>query len=235
MVDDIKKDLQLLANPRKAKFLAGFFKTGKGQYAEGDVFLGITVPEQREVAKKHINSSLAELELLLKSPIHEFRLTALLIAVLKYDKTNDEKIAMWFLKNSKSANNWDLVDLSADKILGKYLLNKDRSVLYKLAKSKNLWERRISIVSTFAFIRAEMFDDTLKICELLMYDKHDLIHKACGWMLREVGKREEKVLRKFLDSHSKRMPRTMLRYSIERLDEKSKRKYMNMINLALIK
>lgn len=224
---EILNDISKRANPVKAKFLAGFFKTGKGQYAEGDIFLGITVPEQRIIALKYTNLPLKDLDKLLHSKIHEHRLIALLISAEQFRKTKDEKIVNWFLKNTKQINNWDLVDLSADKILGRYLINKDKSILYKLAKSDNLWEKRIAIVSTFAFIREHSFSDSLKICRILSKDRHDLIHKACGWMLREIGKKDEKVLRKYLDKFAKVMPRTTLRYSIERLDDKSKKYYLN--------
>ncbi|HLC61822.1 MAG TPA: DNA alkylation repair protein [Candidatus Nanoarchaeia archaeon] len=230
MLNKLKKELARFGNPEKAKILSGFFKTGKGQYGYGDVFLGVKVPETRSVAKKFNSLSLKDLKKLLSSKIHEERLCALLILIDKYkqsDSKNKKIIVDFYLKNTKKVNNWDLVDLSADKILGNYLIGKDKSVLYRLLKSQNLWERRISIISTFAFIKNNKFDDTIKISEILLNDKHDLIHKAVGWMLREMGKRDEKVLIKFLNKNYKKMPRTMLRYAIERLDEKKKGRYMN--------
>ncbi|MFH1832848.1 MAG: DNA alkylation repair protein [Candidatus Levyibacteriota bacterium] len=228
----IQKDLQKLQDPKKAKLLSGFFKTGKGEYGEGDVFLGIPVPLQRKVVKKYIELSLTELQKLLDSKIHEHRLTALLILVDKYKKAEQaekEKIFNFYLKNAKNINNWDLVDLTAPNIVGDYLLSKgchpERSEgsLYKLAKSKNLWEKRISILATFAFIKNNQFKDTLKIAEILLNDTHDLIHKAVGWMLRELGKRNQKVEEKFLRKNYKKMPRTMLRYSIEKFSAEKKK------------
>ena len=222
------KELQKLANPAKAEILQRFFKTGPGQYGEGDIFLGITVPEQRRIANK-FDLSLKELQKLLSSKIHEHRLTSLFILINKYKKADEklrEKIYNFYLKNIKKINNWDLVDLSAPNILGDFLINKDKSILYKLAKSSNLWGRRISILSTFTFIKNNQFEDSIKIAEILLKDSHDLIHKAVGWMLREMGKRDEKVLISFLNKHYKNMPRTMLRYAIEKFDETKKQFYM---------
>ena len=229
MLNNLKKELAGFGNPEKARILSGFFKTGKGQYGYGDVFLGVKVPETRTVAKKFNELNLNDLKKLLSSRIHEERLCALLILADKYKKSdskNKKIIVDFYLQNTQRVNNWDLVDLSADKILGNYLIDKDKSILYNLVKSQNLWERRISIISTFAFIRNNKFDDTIKISEILLNDEHDLIQKAVGWMLREMGKRNEKSLFKFLDKHYKAMPRTMLRYAIERLDEKKKEVYM---------
>jgi len=223
------KELNKLKNPAKAKILAGFFKTGKGEYGEGDIFLGITVPEQRKVAKKLLNLKFSEIQKLLDSKIHEHRLVALLILVEKYKKGNDKEkkdVVKLYLKNTKKINNWDLVDLSSHYILGDYLLNKDRKILYALAKSKNLWEKRIAIISTFAFIRKDDFKDSLKIAEILINNQHDLIHKAVGWMLREIGKRDQKVEEKFLIRYYKAMPRTMLRYAIEKFPEEKRYFYM---------
>jgi 3-methyladenine DNA glycosylase AlkD len=227
---EIVKNLEKLANPEKAKVLAGFFKTGKGEYGEGDVFLGIRVGDIRKEAKRNKTMELNEVKELLKSKIHEHRLAALLILVEKYQKSDEKgkkRIYDFYWKNSKKVNNWDLVDLSADKIVGDYLFDKDKKLLYKLARSKNLWERRIAIIATFHFIKNGKFDDTLRISEILLNDKHDLIHKAVGWMLREVGKRDQKVEEKFLKKHYKKMPRTMLRYAIERFDEKKRKFYMS--------
>ena len=229
MLNNLKKDLARFGNPKNAKILSGFFKTGRGQYGYGDVFLGAKVPETRIVAKKFNELNLKDLKKLLSSKIHEERLCALLILVEQYKKSdskNKKVIVDFYLQNTQKVNNWDLVDLSADKILGNYLIDKDKSVLYELVKSQNLWERRISIVSTFAFIRNNKFDDTIKISEILLNDKHDLIQKAVGWMLREIGKRDKNVLIKFLNKNYKKMPRTMLRYAIERLDKKRKESYM---------
>ena len=225
--------MRKLANPEKAKILAGFFKTGKGEYGEGDIFLGIQVPDTRKVAKSYLHLDDNAIRELLESKIHEHRLAALLILVEKYRKSDEKqkkKIADFYLANTDRINNWDLVDLSADKILGEYLYDKndkEKSILYELAKSSNLWERRIAMISTFAFIKKGKFEDTFKIAEILFGDKHDLIHKAVGWMLRELGKRNQEAEEKFLKKHYKKMPRTALRYAIERFDEKKKIFYMS--------
>jgi len=225
-----KKELKKLANSKQAEILQRFFKTGKGEYGEGDIFLGVKVPIQRKVADKFQELSLKDIEKLLKSKIHEHRMTALLILIKQYKKADErekKKIFNFYLKNTKNINNWDLVDISAPKIMGEYLLNKPRNVLYKLAKSDNLWERRIAIISTFTFIRNNEFDDTLKIAKILLNDKHDLIHKAVGWMLREVGKRDQKIEEEFLKKHYSKMPRVMLRYAIERFEEKKRKFYLS--------
>lgn len=229
MLDQIKRDLGALKDPDRAKNLSWFFKTGKGQYGEGDIFLGIPVPEQRKVGKKYIDLSLNDLQELLNSKIHEHRFTALVVLISKYRKAEEsgkEEIFEFYLKNTKNINNWDLVDLSAPRIVGDYLLNKERSILYKLAKSNNLWERRISILSTFTFIDNNDFEDALNISELLLNDEHDLIHKAVGWALREIGKREQNVEERFLTKHYLHMPRTMLRCAIEKFSEKQRKKYL---------
>jgi 3-methyladenine DNA glycosylase AlkD len=229
MLDQIKRDLTQLSNPDKAKKLSSFFKTGKGQYGEGDVFLGITVPEQRKVAKRYKDLPLKDLQILLSSKIHEHRLTALLILISKYEKADDsdkEEIFNFYLKNTENINNWDLVDVSAPKIIGEYLYNKDKSILFELAKSNILWERRIAILSTFKFIRNNDFEDALNISRLLLHDKHDLIHKAVGWMLREIGKRDQEIEEQFLREYSTQMPRTMLRYAIEKFDENKRKFYL---------
>jgi len=229
MLSDLVADLQKLENPQKAKILSRFFKTGKGEYGEGDIFLGITVPQTRSIAKKYTNLNLKDLEKLLSSKIHEHRLIALLILIENYRKDSIEhknSIFNFYLKNTKFINNWDLVDLSAPNIVGNFLLDKDKSILYNLAKSSNLWEKRIAIISTFAFIRLYKFKHTLKISEVLMNDNHDLIHKAVGWMLREVGKRNKEVEEKFLNQHYMKMPRTMLRYAIEKFDNNKRKKYL---------
>ncbi len=231
MLNQLKQDLLKLKNPEKAKILSGFFKTGKGQYGEGDIFLGIVVPEQRKVAKKYPNLSLDNLQDLLNSKIHEYRLISLFILISKYQQADDSEkkdIFNFYLKNTKNINNWDLVDLSAPNIVGDYLLDRPKDILYTLARSEHLWEKRISILATFKFIRNNQFDDTLKIAEILLLDKHDLIHKAVGWMLREVGKRDQQVEEEFLKKHLRQMSRTTLRYAIERFEEGKRKGYLRM-------
>ena len=228
----LQHDLHALQNPAKAVILARFFKTGKGEYGEGDQFLGITVPQTREVVKRyHTTITLLEIKQLLHDPFHEMRLAALLLLVEKFKKASEverKQIVDFYLDNAKFVNNWDLVDLSAHYILGAYLLDKpnERAKLDVLAHSLNLWERRIAIVSTFAFIRNRKFEDTFRIAIILIHDKHDLIHKAVGWMLREVGKKNEKALEEFLQKHYTDMPRTMLRCAIERFSEEKRLRYM---------
>lgn len=226
---NLKKELKSFANPEQAKILQGFFKTGKGQYGEGDIFLGIKVPVQREVAKKYVDLSLTEVRDLMKSKIHEERLVAILILVHKYQVgsvKDRDKIFKFYLKNYHGINNWDLVDLSAPKIVGEYLLDKSRDILYKLAKSKNIWQKRIAIIATASFIKDNDFKDTLKIAKLLLEDSNDLIHKAVGWMLREVGKRDIEILKNFLDKNYRKISRTTLRYAIERFKENERQEYL---------
>jgi len=227
------KDLRDLKDESKSNILQRFFKTGPGQYGEGDVFWGIAVPISRRIAKKYSALSFLDVEILLKDKIHELRLVALLILVDKYQKAfnNKDKAAIvnFYLKNTKYINNWDLVDLSVYKIVGDYLLLEPSklSVLDKLALSKNIWERRIAIVATYAFIKKGRSEETFKIAEQLLGDKHDLIHKAVGWMLREVGKRIDRDrLRQFLDKNLRAMPRTALRYSLEHFPENERREYL---------
>lgn len=230
MLTPLQHHLQKLANPEKALLYAQFFKTGKGEYGEGDKFLGIVVPEQRKAAQKYSNLSLPELQQLLSSKIHEYRLTALFTLLKKYQKaTESEKKELFdfYLHNTKNINNWDLVDSSAPYIVGTYLLDKDKSVLYQLARSTNLWEKRIAILSTQAFIRKGKFEDTLRIAEILLHDSHDLIHKAVGWMLREIGHRNQEAEEKFLRKHYQVMPRTMLRYAIEKFEEEKRKVYLS--------
>lgn len=222
-------DLKSAGHPDKVRILSGFFKTGHGQYGEGDIFLGIYVPVQRQIAKRYSDLDFKSLEILLKSKIHEHRLGALYILIGQYkkaDEKNKEKIYKFYLKNIKGINNWDLVDTSCPNVVGQWLKDRPKDILYKMAKSKNLWQKRIAVISTLAFIRFGQFTDTLKISELLMNDKHDLIHKAVGWMLREVGKQDEKVLKKFLDKFAAKMPRTMLRYSIEKFNQSDRNYYL---------
>ena len=238
-LDNIRKELQSMADPDKAAILQRFFKTGPGQYGEGDIFIGVIVPLLRQVAKKFSQLPLEEIRMLLYSRIHEERLVALLILVWRYSSSNTsssakkekEEIVKFYLDNIKQVNNWDLVDVSAPNILGAYLVDSRdrRRLLYKLARSKNVWERRIAIVATHRFIRKGDFSDTLKIAEMLLQDRHDLIHKAVGWMLREVGKRDAAAEEAFLDKRCSVMPRTMLRYAIERLPESKRRLYRKAV------
>lgn len=226
MLEKIKKDLRAFAVLKKIPIYQNFFKTGKGQYGEGDVFIGVSVPNTRIVAKKYKDISLDVVEELLVSEIHEERLLGVLILVQKYQRGEGDEIVEFYLKHNEKINNWDLVDLSAYKIVGHYYFEKSRVPLYTLAKSDNLWERRTSIVATYYFIKNKQFEDTLKISEILLWDSHDLIQKAVGWMLREVGKRNLEVEEGFLKKHYKKMPRTMLRYAIEKFDEEKRLKYL---------
>ncbi len=225
----LRAELKKFADPKKAKVLQGFFKTGPGQYGEGDVFLGLKVGDTRLVAKKFTSMPLEEVKSLLESKIHEERLAALLVLVEKFGKAGNsgrKQIFDFYLANAKNVNNWDLVDLSAPKISGEFLLDRDRAVLFRLVRSENLWKKRIAVLSTFTFIRNNDFDDALAISEILLNDSHDLIHKAVGWMLREVGKRNLAVEEGFLKRHYKGMPRTMLRYAIERFPEGKRKAYL---------
>jgi len=225
--------LILLANEEKASVFLRFFKTGKGQYAEGDKFLGITVPQVRSIAKENFrNLDLEEISKLIENPFHEIRLCALIMLTYKFqaaDKIERKEIYKLYLKNKAYVNNWDLVDSSADKVLGEYLFENSEEIriLENLATSGNLWDRRISVLATFAFIKKNQFDEAIKISEILLNDKHDLMHKAVGWMLREIGKREISRLITFLDKYYRVMPRTMLRYSIEKLTVERKKHYMS--------
>jgi 3-methyladenine DNA glycosylase AlkD len=222
--------LRSFASPQQAAVLARFFKTGPGQYGEGDRFIGVKVPTIRKVAKEFKNLSLAEVGCLLHSDIHEERLLALVILVGQFEKGDDaarKSIYDFYLANTQHINNWDLVDLSAPQIVGGYLEARSRKLLERLAKSVSLWERRISILATHWFIRHGDFNETLKIAKMLLGDNEDLIHKAVGWMLREVGKKDVAVLAEFLVQHCRAMPRTMLRYAIERFPEKERLLYMN--------
>ncbi|NLM20826.1 MAG: DNA alkylation repair protein [Peptococcaceae bacterium] len=230
-IDKIKLELNKHADPEKANFLPNFFKAGPGGYGEGDKFISVKVPVQRKVAKKYYKTlSLEEVELLLRDPIHEYRLTALIILVNKFEKAKTERerksIKDFYLKNISFVNNWDLVDSSADKILGAYLFDKEKDILYGFAKSDNLWENRVAIISTFYFIKNEEFEDTLNIAKILLKHEHDLIHKAVGWMLREVGNRNFDIEFNFLREHYKNMPRTMLRYAIEKFEPELRNKFL---------
>ncbi|GAB6395169.1 MAG: DNA alkylation repair protein [Bacteroidales bacterium] len=218
----IVSELFSIADAKKAGFLQRFFKTGRGQYAEGDKFLGITVPIVRNIAKANVKTPLPELQTLIASEFHEARLCALLIAVGQFKKAGEagrKELFDFYLRNTRYVNNWDLVDLSCPHIVGGYLLDKDRSVLYELAQSDSLWEQRMAIVSTVAFIRNNEIIDTFAIAEALLSHRHDLIHKAVGWMLREVGKKHREQLTGFIERNSAQMPRTTLRYAIEHYPE----------------
>lgn len=213
---DLKKELRASADPERARNLAWFFKTGKGQYGYGDRFIGLTVPTVRRIAHRYVHLPLTDVATLLASPIHEHRFAALEILVAQYEREKSKAIFDFYLKHTKFVNNWDLVDTSAPYIVGEHLLKRPRKVLYRLAKSKNLWERRIAIVSTFSFIKAGEIDDTFAIAKLLLDDDHDLIHKAVGWALREAGKQSKPELLRFLKANYAKLPRTTLRYAIER-------------------
>lgn len=227
-LSDLKKELKKNSNLAKANFLQRYFKTEKGGYGEGDIFLGIPVPLIRKIAKGYRNVTLKQLQNLIGSKIHEYRSACLEILLLKYKNANEDnqkEIVDFYLRNTKYINNWDLVDLSAPNILGDYLLKKSRDALYLLAKSKNLWERRIAVLSTYQFIKHNKFGDALNIAEILLEDNHDLIHKSVGWMLREVGKRSPLTEERFLKKFYRCIPKTMLRYAIEKIPEKKRRLY----------
>lgn len=232
IVSEIKTALQELSIPGKAEIMQAFFKTGKGEYGEGDVFIGVTVPDQRSVAKEFYNKiSLAELSQLLSSKIHEHRLTALLLLVYKFEKTKDQslrkEIVDFYLKHTKHINNWDLVDTSCYKILGRYCFeNQDSKILEKLSDSKNMWEMRMAIVATMHHIKKGKFELTKAFALKNLKHPHDLMHKANGWLLREMGNKNETELRDFLNMHYKEMPRTCLRYAIEKLEEEVRKNYL---------
>jgi 3-methyladenine DNA glycosylase AlkD len=229
----IRLELQAVADPEKAKLLMRFFKTGRGEYGEGDRFLGIVMPKVRMIVKAHRQASNDDILSLLHSEYHEERMTALLLLVEQYrrgDESRKQAIYNLYLANTAWINNWDLVDLTAPHIVGAQLFGKDAKILKTLARSKDLWERRIAILSTFYFISQRECQEALKIAEILLHDPHDLIHKAVGWMLREVGKRcsmDQEC--EFLEAHAATMPRTMLRYSIERFPEPLRLKYMKAV------
>lgn len=236
----VKTALLRVASVEKADILSGFFRTGKGEYGEGDRFLGVVVPEQRKIARKFFSergshssqSTMAVVRELLRSTYHEERFTALLILVEQYKRSPDEdrqRLYDFYLEHLDRVNNWDLVDVSAPHIVGAHLLDKNPSILFTLAESDNLWRRRVAVLATFAFITAGRFEETLSLAERLLVEnkeRHDLVHKAVGWMLREVGKRDQRALEAFLDRHAVRLPRTALRYAIERFDEAARRNYL---------
>ena len=227
----LRQDLNDCINPDKAAFYPKFFKTGKGEYGEGDIFIGITVPQIRQVVKKYETiATLSDITPLMLDPIHEIRAAAIFILVNQFKKTNDpfiqKSIYDFYLQHTKGINNWDLVDGSAAQIVGAYLYDKDRSKLYALVQSSNMWEQRIAIIATFDFIRKGDFTDTLQLATILVQHPHDLIQKAVGWMLREVGKRDVDTLMQFLNTHYQTMPRTMLRYAIEKFPEPVRQAYL---------
>ncbi len=227
----LRKRLRKLANPERAEVSRGYFKTGPGQYGEGDRFFGVAVPQMRKLAKELQSMAPEEVIAALRSPWHEERLVALLILVRQFGQGDDQqryRIYRLYLEHTAQINNWDLVDASAEHIVGAYLVSRSRAPLRKLARSKLVWERRIAILSTYHFIKHGDVAETLGLAALLLRDSHDLIHKAVGWMLREVGKRDLAAEQEFLDQHAGTMPRTMLRYAVERFPEPLRRKYLAM-------
>lgn len=225
----IRKQIRELADPKIAEISQRFFKTGPGEYGEGDRFIGIRVPMLRKLVKAHKNISIETSQKLLTSAVHEERLLALFFLIELYqngEENTRKRIYRLYLKNMSYINNWDLVDSSAEHIVGDFLFDGSKTVLYKLAKSKDLWERRIAIISTFYFIKRNRYDDTLLISEMLLEDKADLIHKAVGWMLREIGKRNLETEENFLQLHYQKMPRTMLRYAIEKFSTFKRQQYL---------
>jgi len=226
-IEKLKQELYSKSNPEKAELEKRFFKTGKGEYGEGAIFLGLTSKEIKDISRKYEDIKLEFLGELIKDKIHPFRVSALRILNSKYKKSKNKKeIIDFYLANTKNVNNWDLVDMSAYNLLGDFLIENKRDILYDLVKSENLWEKRIAIISTYAFIKNNDFEDTLKISEILINDTHDLIHKAVGWMLREIGNRNLEIEEKFLQKYYKQMPRTMLRYAIEKFEETKRKKYL---------
>lgn len=225
----IRKHLREAADRNKARDLQRFFKTGPGEYGEGDLFMGIRVPVLRKLSREFQHLSLKKTTRLLHSKYHEERLLALLIMVKKFSRADEplrEKIYVLYLANTSYINNWDLVDVTAEHIVGAYLMHRKKQPLFELAVSTSLWERRIAVMSTFHYIKNNEFGVTLEIAELLLNDKEDLIHKAIGWMLREIGKRDMEVEEAFLKKHYRSMPRTMLRYSIEKFPEPKRQAYL---------
>ena len=226
---ELRRRLRQFASAQDAQFLQRFFKTGPGEYGEGDRFIGVRVPALRRLVREFRGLATADARQLLHSPIHEERLLALLILVDAYDRGSESERAAIFrlyLDNTACINNWDLVDGSAPGIVGRHLESRPRKVLFELANSSDLWERRIAVLAAFRFIRQNEFDELLRLAEMLLRDRHDLIHKAVGWMLREAGKRDVTILRGFLEQHAARMPRTMLRYAIEKLPVAERRRWL---------
>jgi hypothetical protein len=230
MKTSLKQALLQLENPARAIQTARFFKTGKGEYGEGDIFIGLSNPQVRTLVKEHWKSiQFTDIQELINDKIHELRFAALLVLVIQFPKSSpirQQEIIEFYLKHIHQINNWDLVDCSAYKLLGKFLLDKDRQILYDLAESGHLWSERVAVVSCFEFIRNGQFSDIFNLSEKFLSHKHHLMHKACGWMLREVGKRDELALEEFLDQHLPKIPRTMLRYAIERMEEGKRLGYL---------
>jgi len=228
-LDKLQQQLQQLADPKQQAILQRFFKTAPGEYGEGDIFLGIKVPILRKIAKHYKGLSLTDIQILLQNSIHEYRFIALVILIDQYtqaDSHRRQEIIYFYLNHTRYINNWDLVDISAPQLLGDYLLTHSREVLYQLANSEQWWERRIAILATFRLIKHHDFTDTLQLATILLQDQHDLIHKAVGWMLREVGKRNLAVEKTFLQQHYQQMPRTMLRYAIEKFPNETRKFYL---------
>lgn len=229
IADDLICELMKKSNKTQAEIYQRFFKTGPGEYGEGDVFIGIKVPEVRKIVKKYISLSLKEIKVLLDCRLHEVRLAAAILLTYQY-KNADEKgkkaIYTFYIKNAKKLNNWDLVDVSSHRIVGEFILDKPRNILYELIENKDKWLRRIAMVSTYTLIKNNELKDTFNLAEILMKDNFDLSHKATGWMLREAGKKDIKKLKSFLNKHISWMPRTTLRYAIERFPEKERQKYL---------
>lgn len=231
MITQIENELLEAADPERAAQMTRFFKTGKGQYGEGDKFIGLSNPTVQQICKKYLSLTLDELQLLIENPIHEFRFAALTILVKKYQKNKAERQAIFefYLRNVLYINNWDLVDCSCRDIVGAYLFDKDRSLLDEMAEVPHLWTQRIAMVSTWYFIREKQFDDTLRIAKLLLYHPHDLIHKAIGWMLREAWKKGgQEIVENFLKENIRQIPPTTLRYAIEKLPEQERKVFLAM-------
>ncbi|OIN57258.1 DNA alkylation repair protein [Arsenicibacter rosenii] len=229
----VKETIFDLMQPERAELIARFFKTGPGQYGEGDQFLGLTMPQQREIARQFADLPFTEVEKLVKDQYHECRMVGLVIWVNQFrsratSSYGKEAIYMGYLEHRAHINNWDLVDVTCPTIVGGYLLHNDRSVLYELAAEQSLWSQRMAIISTLTFIRKGQFGDTFALAEQLLSHQHDLIHKAIGWMLREAGKKDELALEEFLTDHIRQMPRTALRYAIERFDPKRRKAFLAM-------
>lgn len=228
-ISQLRARLRKIASPADAEFLQRFFKTAPGEYGAGDRFIGIRVPLTRKLAKEFAALPRRDIIALLHSPIHEERLLALILLVNAFERADEAgraEIYKLYIKHLDSVNNWDLVDVSAPRIVGRHLAGRSRKILFRFARSRNLWHRRMAVLATFYFISARDFADSLRLAELLLDDKHDLIHKAVGWMLREIGKRDEALLKHFLDRHAARMPRTMLRYAIEKLPARKRQRYL---------
>lgn len=228
-LDKLQQQLQQLADPKQQAILQRFFKTAPGEYGEGDIFLGIKVPILRKTAKHYKGLSLTHIQSLLQNPIHEYRFIALVILIYQYtqaDPPDKQEQVYFYLNHTRYINNWDLVDISAPQLLGDYLLTHSREVLYQLASSEQWWERRIAILATFRLIKHHDFVDSLQLATILLHDPHDLIHKAVGWMLREIGKRNLAVEKTFLQQHYQQMPRTMLRYALEKFPNETRQFYL---------